>query len=75
MIVNSKILETRGVWPTGAKILFVPHSEAEYDRLIEVLDQLIDEVGEDESNPLRSLMEIIGVLVEQYEDENVPELC
>jgi len=38
------------------------------------LDGLIDEVGEDESHPLASLMEIVGVLIEKYEDEHVPEL-
>jgi HTH-type transcriptional regulator/antitoxin HigA len=38
------------------------------------LDRLIDEVGEDEKHPLASLMEVLGVLIERYEDENVPEL-
>jgi HTH-type transcriptional regulator/antitoxin HigA len=35
---------------------------------------LIDEVGEDESHPLASLMEIVGVLIQKYETEHVPEL-
>ena len=48
--------------------------DAEYERLVAVLDQLIDEVGEDESHPLASLMEVIGTLIEKYEDEHVPEL-
>jgi HTH-type transcriptional regulator/antitoxin HigA len=52
----------------------VPHTEAEYERLISLLDRLVDEVGEDESHPLASLMEIVGVLIEKYEDEQVPEL-
>ncbi|VEP14350.1 hypothetical protein H1P_260001 [Hyella patelloides LEGE 07179] len=34
----------------------------------------IDEVGEDESHPLASLMEVIGVLIENYEDRYVPDL-
>ena len=49
-------------------------TSAEYDRLVTILDQLIDEVGEDETHPLASLMEVIGVLIEKYEDEHVPEL-
>jgi HTH-type transcriptional regulator/antitoxin HigA len=40
----------------------------------DLLDDLIDEVGEDESHPLASLMEIIGLLIESYESNNVPEL-
>jgi HTH-type transcriptional regulator/antitoxin HigA len=48
--------------------------DTEYDRLVSVLDQLIDQVGEDESSPLASLMEGIGALIERYGDEHVPEL-
>ena len=49
-------------------------SETEYNWLVSVLDQLIDQIGEDESHPLASLMEIVGALIERYEDEHVPEL-
>jgi hypothetical protein len=37
-------------------------------------DSLTDEVGEEESHPLASLMEIVGVLIERCEDEHVREL-
>ena len=62
------------VWPDVAPLVFVPHSEADYERLVATLDELIDLVGEDENHPLASLMEIIGVLIERYEDEHVPEI-
>jgi HTH-type transcriptional regulator/antitoxin HigA len=62
------------VWPILAPLLFVPHTEREYDRLVQMLDTMIDVVGEDEQHPLASLMEVIGVLIERYEDEHVPEL-
>jgi HTH-type transcriptional regulator/antitoxin HigA len=39
-----------------------------------MLDLLIDVVGEDEAHPLASLMEVVGVLIERYEDEHVPEI-
>ena len=39
-----------------------------------VLDDLIDVVGEDENHPLASIMEVIGVLIEKYEDDHIPEL-
>jgi HTH-type transcriptional regulator/antitoxin HigA len=61
-------------WRPLANTLYVPHNESEYDRLVGLLDDLIDEVGEAESHPLASLMEVVGVLIEKYEDENVPEL-
>ena len=50
------------------------HTKKEYENLVAVLDDLIDEVGEDEAHPLASLMEVVGVLIEKYEDENVLEL-
>jgi HTH-type transcriptional regulator / antitoxin HigA len=62
-------------WPELAGMIYVPHSDDEYQKLVRLLDGLIDEVGENESHPLASLMEIVGVLVERYEDEHVPELA
>jgi HTH-type transcriptional regulator/antitoxin HigA len=66
--------ELRSVWAELANTIFVPHGEADCRRLVAFLDRLIDEVGEDEAHPLASLMELVGVLIERYEDENVPEL-
>ncbi len=61
-------------WPSIATVLFVPHNENEYRQLVEMLDILIDAVGEDETHPLASLMEVIGALIERFETEHVPEL-
>ena len=55
-------------------MVYMPHTAEEYQRLVAFLDVLIDEVGEDETHPLASLMEVVGVLIERYEDEHVPEL-
>lgn len=46
----------------------------EYQEVDSLLDFLIDEVGEDESHPLATLMELPGVLIEKYEDEHVSEI-
>jgi HTH-type transcriptional regulator/antitoxin HigA len=61
-------------WSSPAGTIFVPHTEDEYLKLAALLDDLIDEVGENEDHSLASLMEIVGVLIEKYEDEHVPEL-
>ncbi len=45
-----------------------------YDDLVLLLDGLIDEIGENESHPLASLMESIGSLVETYENNNFPRV-
>jgi len=74
MAMDRVIQQAQAGWSSVQKILYVPHTDAEYERLVAVLDELIDEVGEDEDHPLASLMEIIGVLIERYEDEHVAEI-
>lgn len=61
-------------WSALRGTVYVPRTEEQYDRLVVLLDRLVDEVGEEESHPLASLMEIIGVLIENYEAEHVPEI-
>ena len=60
---------------TMTRMLNAPLDEREYEALVELLDALIDRVGEDETHPLASLMEVVGSLIERYEDEHVPELA
>jgi HTH-type transcriptional regulator/antitoxin HigA len=55
-------------------LIFIPHTQKEYQTLVQILDNLIDAVGEDETHPFASLMEVIGVLIEQYENHNTPEI-
>lgn len=71
---NLDVNQTVNAWAPLAGKIYVPHSKDEYQQLVTLLDSLIDEVREDESHPLASLMEIVGVLIEKYEDEHVPEL-
>lgn len=60
------------VWPSIKNIFSVPHSNNEYESLVLLLDDLIDEIGENEKHPLASLMESIGNLIETYENNNFP---
>ncbi|MBD2442279.1 hypothetical protein H6G25_03475 [Dolichospermum sp. FACHB-1091] len=68
------INQTITAWSSIAENVFVPHTEAEYEYLVNILDSLIDQIGEDETHPLASLMEVIGALIENYENEHIPEL-
>lgn len=74
MAMDRVVQQAQVGWSSVQKILYVPHTDAEYERLVAVLDELIDQVGEDENHPFASLMEVIGVLIEKYEDDHVPEL-
>jgi HTH-type transcriptional regulator/antitoxin HigA len=71
---NLEVNKTADAWSSLAGTIFVPHTEEEYQRLVALLDGLVDEVGENESHPLASLMEVISILIKKYEDEHVPEL-
>lgn len=66
--------QTIAAWSSIAETVFVPHTEKEYEHLVQLLDSLIDQVGEDEFHPLASMMDVIGVLIENYEAEYIPEL-
>jgi len=71
--MNTQLKEIAKVWPDMRDILSVPHNEKEYKRLVSLLDNVIDEVGNDESHPLASFMETLGSLIEMYENQNIPE--
>jgi HTH-type transcriptional regulator/antitoxin HigA len=62
-------------WPQVEPAVRMPHSDREYRQLVKLLDRLVDEVGENENHPLASLMDVVGVLIEKYEDEHVAELA
>ena len=71
---NLDIKRAENAWSSLSRSVFVPHTDAEYERIVALLDSLVDEVGENENHPLASLMEVLSVLIERYEAEHVPEL-
>jgi len=71
--MKTQLRDIAKVWPDLQAVLSVPHDEKDYKRLVSFLDSLIDEVGNDGSHPLASLMETLGSLIETYEAENVPD--
>ena len=55
-----------------ARFLYVPTREDEYEHLVHLLDEITDIVRDDENHPLANLMDVLSVLIENYEAENVP---
>lgn len=49
--------------------LLVIRNEEELDHAISRLNQLLDEIGDNESHPLYSLLDTLGTLIEAYEEE------
>ncbi len=47
------------------------HTKAEYDRAVAVLDDILDEIGQQETHPLADLAETLALFIEAYEDTHV----
>ncbi len=72
--MNTQLKEVAKVWPSIQSVFSVPHNEKDYNKLVNMLDSLIDEVGNNESHRLSRLMETIGSLIESYESQNYPDI-
>ncbi len=66
--MNNQLENISKVWPTIKAIFSVPHTESEYQALVETLDNLVDEVGNNQNHELAPVMETIGNLIENYEN-------
>jgi len=49
----------------------VIRNEREYKRMVALLDKVIDEGGADENHPLAGLADVLGELVERYDESRV----
>ena len=67
--MTSELEKVVPIWPQMSSILSVPHDQKGYEHLVSILDSLIDEVGEKENHQLSSLMEVVGNLIESYEND------
>ncbi len=61
------VLKFQQQWLEIAPYLTITNEE-EYDAPVERLNILLDEVGYDESNPLYSLLNTLGILIEAYDN-------
>ncbi len=46
------------------------HDEKSYDRMVALMNSLLDVAGDDEDHPLSSLLELVGNMVSKYEQEH-----
>lgn len=56
-----------------AQFIFVPTNEYKYNQIVTLLDEITDIVRDNEVHLLANLMDVLGVLVETYEDQYVSE--
>ena len=70
--MNALVEQAVEHWQFVSPLLRKPKNEADYDALVAALDQLSDLIGDDESHPVMSLVDIIGDWVEAYDLEHRP---
>lgn len=58
-------------WASISPLLTI-RNEREYDLAIQHLNELLDEIGADESHPLYELLDTLGTLVSVYEAQHHP---
>lgn len=62
--------EVKQVWPAVGEGLTI-QTEADYDRAIAILNKLLDEVGDDARHPLYHFLQVLGTVIESYEEDHV----
>jgi HTH-type transcriptional regulator / antitoxin HigA len=50
----------------------VLHTKTEYDQAVTVLDNILDEIGQQETHPLPDLAETLSLSIEAYDDTPIP---
>ena len=58
-------------WESISPLLTI-RNESEYDAAVDRLNELLDEIGTDESHPFYSLLDTLGTLIQAYEEEHHP---
>lgn len=71
---STNISDMHRIWPQVENYMSVSHSQHQYNKMVKLLDELIDEIGNDHKHPLATLMETIGTLIDFYEEKHIPKL-
>ena len=58
-------------WKSISPLLII-RNERDYDAAVVRLNELLDEIGTDETHPLYSLLDTLGTLIQAYEEEHHP---
>lgn len=62
------VAELQPHWEALRPMFCIRH-EADYDRAVEYLNELLDEIGEQESHPLYGFLDTLGMLLHAYEEQ------
>ncbi|MBE2221056.1 MAG: helix-turn-helix domain-containing protein [Anaerolineae bacterium] len=57
---------------TAIRPFMTIHNEQDYDRVVAQMNDLLDEVGTNESHPLYEFLDTLGTLLHVYEERHFP---
>jgi HTH-type transcriptional regulator/antitoxin HigA len=69
--MTTMVQEIQHHWPAIRPYLTIQNEE-DYDRLVEQLNELLDEVGDDETHPLYEFLDTLGTVLHAYEEQHFP---
>lgn len=69
--MNLVVDEIQPHWTVIQPFLSI-RNDSEYDAAIVRLNELLDEVGTDESHPLYELLDTLGTMIRAYEEQHLP---
>ncbi len=56
-----------------SRSIISPKTDEQCEDMIELLNDLLDEIGDNEHHPWYPLIETLGTLIEDYESQTIPE--
>jgi len=66
--INNIIKNTIKHWNYISEDIHEPRNHAEYQKLSNILDQLLDIVGENESHKLMGLVDVVSHMIDRYDE-------
>lgn len=71
---NHYLEETIQHWKHISPVIHDPQNEDEYEKLANMLDQLLDIVGDNESHELMGLVDVISHMISMYDEQHTDQL-
>jgi HTH-type transcriptional regulator/antitoxin HigA len=61
------------VWPSISPYLSAPQTDEDLEKLISLADYLMDHTQGQADHPLLGLLDLVGTLIADYEQQHIPE--
>lgn len=73
-IMKPQLAQAVKHWDYIAPLVKYPNNKKEFNDLVNMLDELLEIVGNDENHRLIGLVDVLSNLIAYYEEDNAPEM-